>query len=75
MKPRRFGHDLTHDVRRYLCIVEFCGAMLRGQQAGDVTRQEVLELDVAGAIQDRRRCEIDNDYPPNTERENQALGA
>jgi hypothetical protein len=71
----RLRSDCLHRVRSDLLVVELIGAALRNQSGGDIAGQKVLELNIAGAVEQTGRRKINGADSPQTDSKNDRLGA
>ena len=60
----RLADDFLHFICGCLLVVEFAGAALGDQAGGDVEGEEILKLDVAGAVEDAGSGEVDGADSP-----------
>ncbi len=69
----RLTNDGLHGVGRDLLVIEFARPALRDQAGGDVKGKEVLEFDIAGAVQQAGRRKVDGAHSPQAKRENEGV--
>jgi hypothetical protein len=67
--------DLLHRIGGEVLIVEFGGAAVVDQLGGNVERQEILKLDIEGAVEEAGRGEVDGTDSPEAESEKDGVGA